>query len=548
MAVLDDLKEKKISFSLTYFGKKDFDTSYTIKTLIDNYTYFMNLVSRHLENINSMDDYVRWLINNKILNLEECIPLIIDDDNQKLIRNLITRIGKNQSKLIGDIVKFINHNILDIFEYDSFDLHEATLNLIKNYQNGINKSTFELLFKKKRAYFLYNFDEFSKTFKNNIDLLRKLIYNDKPLNLDDSAITVQIINICSIISNYQDKNYIDLYNRVIKDIYQKYQILVEDNLNGNRPFELSDIGKALLNFFKSKKDSRANKIKDINKKLDKDISNYVLKHGVEIKQMIPVEKILTNWISQTNPAIRMLSLTHHKNEKKIIESSLSIEDTPNSLMDIFASNIPTDDYYTLIRQQTIESIASIGNALFIGILQKEKYYTTYFNDFLSVLSLVTKELNFDSDILEEGRMLVINVSMLIKNVIEKEKPQMTLQKTLSYNIEILCSALIESLLREQYRVKNEQVMYINYSNVTLGSLLNPDMNANGPFSKDHLLTLAYFLINSGENNDIGHNYRNKLAHLFNVYKSSLSLSTVCLLMYLLTDVLNTIYAGLLDYE
>ncbi|WP_152697498.1 hypothetical protein [Limosilactobacillus reuteri] len=123
MAVLDDLKEKKISFSLKYFGKKDLDTPYTIKTLIDNYTYFMDLVSRHLESINSMDDYVRWLINNKILNLKECIPLIIDDNNQKLIRNLITRIEKNQSKLIGDIVKFINHNILDIFEYDSFDLH-----------------------------------------------------------------------------------------------------------------------------------------------------------------------------------------------------------------------------------------------------------------------------------------------------------------------------------------------------------------------------------------------------------------------------------------
>ncbi|MQB81410.1 hypothetical protein DN452_08945 [Lactobacillus reuteri] len=405
-----------------------------------------------------------------------------------------------------------------------------------------------MLFKKRRAYFLYNFDEFSKTFKNNIDLLRKLIYNDKPLNLDDSVITVQIINICSIISNYHDENYVDLSNRVIKDIYQKYQILVEDNPNGNRPFELSDIGKALLSFFKSKRDSRANKIRDINRKLDKDISNYVLKHGVEIKQMIPVEKILTNWISQTNPAIRMLSLTHQKTEKKIIESNLSIKNIPNSIMDIFTSNIPTDDYYTLIRQQTIESIAGIGNALFIGILQKEKYYTTYFNDFLSLLSLVTKRLNFDSDILEEGRMLVLDVSMLIQNVIKTENSQVTLRKALDYNIEILCSALIESLLREQYRIKNEQVMYINYSNVTLGSLLNPDMNANGPFSKDHLLTLAYFLINSGENNDIGHNYRNKLAHLFNVYKNSLSLSAVCLLMYLLTDVLNTIYAGLLDYE
>ena len=63
-----------------------------------------------------------------------------------------------------------------------------------------------------------------------------------------------------------------------------------------------------------------------------------------------------------------------------------------------------------------------------------------------------------------------------------------------------------------------------------------------------VIKLPSFAAFSGENNDIGHNYRNKLAHLFNVYKSSLSLSTVCLLMYLLTDVLNTIYAGLLDYE
>lgn len=138
--------------------------------------------------------------------------------------------------------------------------------------------------------------------------------------------------------------------------------------------------------------------------------------------------------------------------------------------------------------------------------------------------------------------------MLIKNILERKNPQIILQKTLDYNIEMLCCALIESLLREYYRIRNEQIMYINYSNLTLGSLLNPTLNNSELFSKDHLLTLAFFLISSGENKDIGHNYRNNLAHLLHVYKNTLSLSTVCLLMYLLTDVLNTIYVGLMKHE
>ncbi|MCD7120047.1 hypothetical protein LTY37_04415 [Limosilactobacillus agrestis] len=547
MAILDNFKEKKISFSLTYFGKNDFDTPHTIKVLIDNYTYFKNLVGRHLDKISSIDDYILWLINNKILNLKECIPLIIGDDNQKLIGNLIIIIEEKQKNLTGDIIKFINHNISEIFEYDNFDFHEATLNFIKKYQNGIKNSTFETLFEKKRFYFLYNFNDFNRVFKKNIDLLEKLIYTEKFLTLNNTNIIKQIIGICLIIGNYQDENFVALSERVIADIYRKYLILVESDQNENQIFELRDIGKALLNFFKNKKDSRANKIENINKMLDRDISNYVMKHGVEVKQTIPVEKILKNWIGLSNPILRMLSLTH-KSEKGTTKSNLSVKDIPNSLMDIFTSNIPTDAYYTLIRQQTIESIASIGSALFIGILQKEEYYTTYFTDFFSLLSLVIKELNFDDDILEEGRMLILNINMLIKNILERKNPQIILQKTLDYNIEMLCCALIESLLREYYRIRNEQIMYINYSNLTLGSLLNPTLNNSELFSKDHLLTLAFFLISSGENKDIGHNYRNNLAHLLHVYKNTLSLSTVCLLMYLLTDVLNTIYVGLMKHK
>lgn len=141
---------------------------------------------------------------------------------------------------------------------------------------------------------------------------------------------------------------------------------------------------------------------------------------MEFKQTISLEKPLKDWISTTSPISRMLRLTHYSDENRTVKSKLSIEDVPNSLMDIVGSNISTDDYYTLMRQQVIEFTAITNSALFIGILEKKEYYTTYFNDFFNLLSMVTKNLNFNSDILEEGKMLIQDISILIANVIEKK--------------------------------------------------------------------------------------------------------------------------------
>lgn len=79
-------------------------------------------------------------------------------------------------------------------------------------------------------------------------------------------------------------------------------------------------------------------------------------------------------------------------------------------------------------------------------------------------------------------------------------------------------------------------------------MLNPEKNVTSSFSKDQLLTLAFFLVGSGENNDIGYNYRNKLAHLVDVYKNVLSIDVACLLLYLLTDVLNTIFLDISHFK
>ena len=47
MTILEDFKQGK-SFSLKYYGKNDLDTSYTIKTIIENNHLFEKILEKRL--------------------------------------------------------------------------------------------------------------------------------------------------------------------------------------------------------------------------------------------------------------------------------------------------------------------------------------------------------------------------------------------------------------------------------------------------------------------------------------------------------------------
>jgi hypothetical protein len=119
-----------------------------------------------------------------------------------------------------------------------------------------------------------------------------------------------------------------------------------------------------------------------------------------------------------------------------------------------------------------------------------------------------------------------------------------------YTIESLTCAIIEKLLRIAYvnesknipeekddkTKKGDKNKNKNKSGKTLGTLLW-DKKIEQIFNYDHLKSLQFLL---SESNGIGLNIRNSLAHWKNIDKEMLTPLFVSRMLWLFTDVLNTV--------
>lgn len=61
--------------------------------------------------------------------------------------------------------------------------------------------------------------------------------------------------------------------------------------------------------------------------------------------------------------------------------------------------------------------------------------------------------------------------------------------------------------------------------------------------EQHIKALSYFLMKNipGDSDDLGLNIRNSLAHLHNIPENQLSLRGISEIVWLFTDVLNSVY-------
>ncbi|WP_157660269.1 hypothetical protein [Lactobacillus delbrueckii] len=61
--------------------------------------------------------------------------------------------------------------------------------------------------------------------------------------------------------------------------------------------------------------------------------------------------------------------------------------------------------------------------------------------------------------------------------------------------------------------------------------------------KKHIKALSYFLTKNipGDSDDLGLNIRNSLAHLHNIPENQLSLKGIAKVVWLFTDIINSVY-------
>lgn len=118
-------------------------TVWEVKSIVENPDVFDDLYSRYpLTGLSSLDDYFLYLLSHKLVGMREVIPALLQDAHKDIISKLSDDAEKALSVVgNGDVVKFINGNIQDIFNKDkaSHDVRFATLDLVAKYSTGISR-------------------------------------------------------------------------------------------------------------------------------------------------------------------------------------------------------------------------------------------------------------------------------------------------------------------------------------------------------------------------------------------------------------------------
>ena len=145
----DFLQSKNIIISLRNYGHQDLGTGWEVKSIVENPDVFDDLYSQYpLTGLSGLDDYYLYLLSCKLVGMREVIPVILQDAHKDIISTLSDDAEKALSVVEnGDVVKFINDNIQDIFDKDktSHDVRFVTLDLIAKYNAGISRDTFAFL-------------------------------------------------------------------------------------------------------------------------------------------------------------------------------------------------------------------------------------------------------------------------------------------------------------------------------------------------------------------------------------------------------------------
>lgn len=131
---LAEMKEKKLFFSLEYYGVNDLASHWDVKTILDNREFFQNnLRLTTMESVHSIADYLNFFLLKKIAALEELIEYIKRDVDKEIVRE-ICELANDKLKNIkkGSVIQFINSHYQEIFqeEYQDLLLWQITIEYI----------------------------------------------------------------------------------------------------------------------------------------------------------------------------------------------------------------------------------------------------------------------------------------------------------------------------------------------------------------------------------------------------------------------------------
>lgn len=543
-SIIEVFKENNIFISVTYYGQGDLATSWEIRIMIEHPEIFNDFYNSFpLTEVSSIDDYFVYMLSLKFAQMNELVPLILDDSAKELISMLSSEATDALSATeTGNIVNFINNNIEQIFddEFCMYDLGIETINLIAKYSQGISKGTFEFLVDHHPYLLIDHYEEFDKTFEKYPDLFDHLIASSKFEKIINWRF-IDILNIFSYILIREKSNLKDIVSSRVDELYAEIEQMTV-NYSGRQILEAAHYARNFYDFLNKIRSPLAGTFKKTLDKTEHDLDEYLVNEGKEITFEIPVDKLLDYWTSQKLWQNRLLFLTHAPemvDEKPMAISRLSrYSSGEQSLIDLFSSTVATDDYFTLNHQNDLDALASTETATFLGILMNSEY----FHDYMSLIGSAVEQIEEVFE-LEESTLSrnIRTLDLMLRTIIENKEAKKDLLASLCYGASMFICGLTEKILRITCESLAKGKVYFPTSIATLGQLLSVSNEfTNQLLSENHKKHLMFFLLIEGDKR-IGYNYRNNLAHLSNNIEKRLSIPFVARLLWLLTDIINSVF-------
>ncbi|MFV4898065.1 hypothetical protein VSS55_09700, partial [Lactobacillus delbrueckii subsp. allosunkii] len=306
--------------------------------------------------------------------------------------------------------------------------------------------------------------------------------------------------------------------------------LVEEAMNG----KIEDVYPNITTLCQYLKRIQNSKVKCICQRMvmANEYSKELAHRGCKVTIDAKIES--SKWTRNSFPS-RLLSLTHvyKKDSDHKLVSHLSIY-TGIQLEDIEETNIQGNKSYSESQKLYLDILAKSQVHVFQEILFQEKCFFIWKNDVIRAFDSLNKSLSSE-ELKQFIDMLLVNLQDVVKSSKNDIEP------VLAYNCNMLGSALIEALIRNAYVIETQSE---NNGDVTLSDLLSGKNECTQKIFTDlHVKALSYFLMQNfpGDSEGLGLNIRNSLAHLHNVSKDLLSRYGVAEVMWLFTDVLNSIY-------
>lgn len=536
-------QEKKVLFDLRDYGVDDLSTGWVIKEMLENPDIFCDFYENFpLSKITNMEDYCLYLFSLRLSKLRDAIPRIVRDKDKEFVREIVD----NADKVIDgierkDVISFINTHVRDIFnrEHKKNDLPLVTLGLIATYSLGIDKTVFDFLCTERPYLIVERFDDFEKIFKEYPDLFPLLFRIEKPEDLH----AVHLDTVLDIWLRMLNKRESALKQSVDKgiDIFLENFEKLAENATPEKAFFIEKKVSDFLSFLRRIKSPKANVFVKCADKIAKLSQQYIAEHGHSFQSEIPVGRITEEWRKSDDWEGKLLFLTHAF-QKDRNETVSHLEEGPEDgrLVDLCGTSIPTNEFFTISHQINLSLSSQVSMAIFHSFMVNQEILSNYLVSVTSALRFVLKQMDDNSaENLENNSELFLQMVQLLAQNLNNDE---SVIRPLCYGTSTYGVALLEALLRKFYLYLVKDEKYVPVSKTTLGQLLSVEKNPEitSVFGENHVKNLSFFLLRIPET-DIGENIRNSLAHLDGVSPENFTPLLVAKVLWLFTDVLNTIF-------